>query len=263
MLAAIANSEFRRSVWAGWAVFVKSIPVIYAAPMTLKWPISGKGLLALIAAFALPSLISAAIFLVMKWPLSTVSSTLISTVGKGGSSMSIWDVFYYLVSVGWSFIPTGIYGPLGFVWIPATAGFTVVAIWLFRSETDHGLFQALLVCTLAFLIFKARITEQYALYFFSLAAVDVALWHPERKRLLIASVAVAMIYLVMNNLFLVRFLSPVYPGFGSFEGMVYSIIGSTNYTVNFLSGVAFTGLNAKYLVEIFRHRERRLSPRMV
>ena len=256
MLSAMTMSEMRRSGWTGWAIFVKSIPVVYAAPMTVHRPFKVKGVFALFVAFALPSALSAAIILAMHWSLSTVNATLVSTVGKGGPSMSIWDVFYYLVSLGVSVVPAWLYAPLGLVWIPAIVGFTLIVVWAFRTETDCGLFQALLAVTLVFLIFKARITEQYALYFFSLAAVDVALWHPERKRILLASVAVAMIYLVVNNLFLVRFFAPVYPGFGSFEAMIYSVIGSANYTVNFLFGAAFTILNIKYLVEIFRLRNR-------
>jgi len=262
MLSAMAVSEIRRAGWTGWAVFVKSIPVIYAAPMTLRRPIKLKAVVALFVAFALPSALSAATILAMHWSLSTVNATLVSTVGKGGPSMSVWDVFYYLVSLGVATVPAWLYTPLGFLWIPAIVGVTFIAVWTFRTETDCGLFQALLAITLVFLIFKARITEQYALYFFSLAAVDVALWHPERRRILLASVAIAMIYLVVNNLFLVRFLAPIYPGFGSFEAMIYSVIGSANYTVNFLSGTAFTILNIKYLVEIFRLRNRP-APMMV
>jgi hypothetical protein len=84
--------------------------------------------------------------------------------------------------------------------------------------------------------------------------VDVALWHPERRRILIATVIVAMIYLVVNNYFLVRFLSPVYPGFVNFEDALNTLAGTLRYTVNFLTGTAFTCLNVKYLVEVLRHR---------
>jgi len=254
MLAATSISEIKRPLWIGWAIFAKSIPVIYTAPMTLRRLFKAKSLSSFVLAFAFPSALSAIVFLAMHWPLSIIGATLTSTVGKGGSSMSIWDVFYYLVSLGISVVPTGLYAPLGFVWIPAMVILTVVAIRSFRTETDYGLFQALIVCTLGFLIFKARITEQYALYLFALAAVDVALWHPERKRLLFASVILAMIYLTVNNFFLVRFLSPVYPDFGGFESIVSSVIGSANYTVNFLCGVVFTCLNVKYLIEVFRAR---------
>jgi len=143
-----------------------------------------------------------------------------------------------------------VYGALGLVWIPALVIFTWIAIRRFRTETDYGLFQALIVCTLAFLIFKAQVAEQYALYLFALAAVDVTLWNPHRKRLLVATVVVAMIYLVTYNYFLVRFLSPVYPGFVVFESATYSMIGPAWYAINFLTGTAFTILNIRYLADV-------------
>jgi hypothetical protein len=99
------------------------------------------------------------------------------------------------------------------------------------------------------------VTEQYALYLFTFAAIDVALWNPKRKSLLIATMSVALIYLVMNNYFLVRFLSPIYPGFFSFESGLYLLIGPLRYAVNFLAGTAFTCLNVKYLADVMKQHE--------
>ena len=69
-------------------------------------------------------------------------------------------------------------------------------------------------------------------------------------------VAVAMIYLVVNNYFLVRFLSPVYPGFVNYESAMYSQIGAVRNAIDFLAGTAFTALNLKYLIAIFRRGSR-------
>ncbi len=250
MISATAISQLRRSFWAGLAVFAKSVPIIYCAPITLRNR-RVQELPAFLAAIGLPVALSAATFMIMGWPLSIVSTTVASTAGKGGWSMSIWSGFFYFTYLGLlPSLPPEIYGALGLVWIPALVIFTWIAIRRFRTETDHGLFQALLVCTLAFLIFKAQVAEQYALYFFALATIDVALWNPRRKRLLVATVVVAMIYLVMNNYFLIRFLSPVYPGFVEFENGMYSMIGPARYAMNFLTGTAFTILNVSYLADV-------------
>jgi hypothetical protein len=128
--------------------------------------------------------------------------------------------------------------------------FTFIAIRRFRPETDAGLFQALIVCAIAFLVFKAQVAEQYALYLFALGAVDVALWNPQRKRLLISTMIVAMLYLVTNNYFLVRFLSPIYPNFVDFESMMSLLIGPIRYSLIFVTGTLFTVLNIKYLVDV-------------
>ena len=251
MISVESIGQFRRSFWTGLSIFAKSIPIIYAAPTTLMNRKKVKGLSAFVVAIGLPATLSVATFMIMGWSLSIVSMTLASTAGKGGWSMSVWDAFSYFNYLGLlPAVPPAVYGMLGLVWIPALVIFTWIAIRRFRTETDYGLLQALIVCTLAFLIFKAQITEQYALYLFALAAVDVTLWNPQRRRHLVATVVVAMIYLVMNNYFLVRFLSPVYPGFVSFESAMYSVIGPARYAINFLTGTSFTILNVRYLADV-------------
>jgi len=251
-ISLMSQGKLRRSFWSGLAVFAKSIPIIYAAPMVLNKPARRKDAFALILTVAIPVVLSVATILVMRWPISIVGATIGSTVGKEGGSMSIWDALFYFNYLGLPTPPAQISGALGYAWIPALIVLTLVALSRFRVETDHGLVQALLVCTFAFLIFKAQITEQYALYFFWLAVIDNALWHPERKRILVAAVTVAMIYLVVNNYFLLRFLSPVYPGFINFEQTMYKQISPARYAINFAAGTAFTLLNLKYLLAVLR-----------
>ena len=263
MISAESIGQVRKSFWTGLSIFAKSVPIIYAAPTTLRNRKKIRDLSAFVASLGLPVALSAATFMIMGWPLSMVSTTLASTVGEGGSSMSIWGAFFYFNYLGLlPQVPPAVYGTLGLVWIPAMVFFTWIAIRRFRTETDYGLLQALIVCTLTFLMFKARVTEQYALYLFALAAVDVTLWNPQRKRLLVATVVVAMIYLVVNNYFLVRFLSPVYPGFVGFENAMYSLIGPARYAINFLTGTAFTILNIRYLADVLtgRPNSRNLKP---
>jgi hypothetical protein len=204
-----------------------------------------------IATVGLPAVMSLLIFVVMGWRLSTVGTTLMSTAGKGGWSMSIWSVFPFLDNL--EVLPPvlqSIYGILGLVWIPVMVLFSFIAIRRFRTETDAGLIQAMIVCVLVFLVFKAQVTEQYALYLFALGAVDVVLWNPQRKPILISTMIVALLYLVMNNYFLVRFLSPVYPNFVDFETMMYHLIGPIRYVLLFVTGTLFTLLNIKYLADI-------------
>jgi len=209
-----------------------------------------------VAAIGLPVVLSGATFIIMGWSLSTVSTTLVSTAGKGGWSMSIWTALAYFNYLGMlPPVPQNVYGTLGLVWIPAMVIFTCIAIRRFRTETDAGLFQALLVCTLVFLLFKAQVTEQYGLYLFALGAVDVVLWNPQRKRLLTATMIVAMIYLVVNNYFLARFLSPVYPNFVEFESTMNNLIGSVRNAIIFLSGTAFTVLNVAYLADVLTRKK--------
>jgi hypothetical protein len=103
--------------------------------------------------------------------------------------------------------------------------------------------------TLAFLVFKARVTEQYSIYLLALGVLDVALWNPQRKRLLTATVVTALVYLILNNYFLVRFLSPIYANYPEFENALGQI-EPIRITLLLVSGIVFTWLNVRYLISI-------------
>jgi hypothetical protein len=249
-LSVMSSTQARKVLCAGLGIFVKSIPVIYAAPSTMK---RLRDVLFAFGSIGLAGLLSLTTFIVMGWPLSIAAATLESTAFKGGWSMSAWDALAYLNYVG--FLPSFdslVSRTLGIIWIPVMIGFTWIAIKRFGTRREYGLIQSLLVCTLVFLIFKAQVTEQYALYLFALGAVDVAIWNPERRSLLLTSMFVALIYLIVNNYFLVRFLSPIYPGFVNFEGTMYNTIGPLRYAADFLAGTAFTCLNIKYLGHVLK-----------
>jgi hypothetical protein len=254
MISMMSKGLVMRAFWTGLGIFAKSVPVIYALPMavTRKRNLSG-----LVLVIALPALFSLAVFSIMGWPLSTIEPILASTAGKGGESMSAWDLFFYLNYLG--ALPTlapSVYSVLGLLWVPALIFFTLLTVRRFRVETEYGLLQSLIVVTLAFLIFKARVTEQYAIYLLALSAIDVAVWNPKRKRMLLATLAMALTYLTMNNYFLIRFLSPVYPDYTLIESALYQLIGPIRYAVNLLSGSIFTYLNARYLFTILKRPAR-------
>jgi len=156
----------------------------------------------------------------------------------------------------------GIYPPisqiayriLGFIWIPAIAAFTILAFRKLGFGTDYGLVQSMLVVTLTFLIFKARVTEQYSIYLLALSVLDVALWNPQRKRLLTATVATALFYLILNNYLLVRFLSPIYTNYPEFETSLNQI-EPIRVTLLLVSGIVFTWLNVGYLISILTSKQ--------
>ncbi len=252
LISMMSNGYVKNGLCTGLSIFAKSVPVIYAVPTTIR---QRHGSVGLLIAVGIPALFSIATFLLMSWPISTAGATLLSTVGKGGESMSVWDSFFYLNYLGiLSPLPPNVFGILGLLWIPAIIVLTVVSFRRFDLRTDHGRFQSLLVATLAFLIFKARVTEQYAIYLFALAAVDVAVWHPERKRMLLLMMGAVLVYLLSNNYLLTRFLAPVYPNFIQIETGVNESFGLFRYTVNFLSGTIFTILNVKYLITMIKRK---------
>jgi hypothetical protein len=246
MISVMSKSHMKSAFWTGVAILAKSVPIIYAVPTTIK---RARDSFDLLISVGLPAVVSFVIFMVMGWPISKISSDLLSAAGKGGESMSVWDSFVYLNYLGiLQPLNPDVYRILGFLWIPAVLVFTFVAFRKFRFETDYGLIQSLIVVTLAFLIFKGRVTEQYAIYLLALSAIDVAVWNPKRKNMLLLTMFVALVYLVSNNYFLIRFLSPIYPNFAEVELTLYHLIGPIRYAVNFLSGGTFTYLNVRYLI---------------
>jgi Gpi18-like mannosyltransferase len=243
-----SSREIERGVWAGLATFAKSIPVIFAIPLIIA---NRKGIAGLLAALALPTFTSLLVFVVMRWPLPTVFGTLASTLEKGGETMSWWDSFYYCTYL--RILPSltpQVYGILGIFWIPALAFMTTVAAKKFGFKSDYALVQSLLVVTLTFLLFKARVTEQYAIYLLALSVIDVGLWHPERKPLLLLSTVTALAFLISNNFFLIRFLSPVDAQALVIEAQLSQLIGPIRSAVNFILGTAFSVLNATYLTRL-------------
>ncbi|HYW00261.1 MAG TPA: hypothetical protein VE862_02260, partial [Candidatus Acidoferrum sp.] len=116
IISASSIGQARRAFWTGLAIFVKSVPIIFAAPMTIRNLKSIKEFCGFVAAIGLPVFLSIATFIIMGWPLSTVSTTLVSTAGKGGWSMSLWAVLPYLNYLG--MLPPALqnlYGLLGLV----------------------------------------------------------------------------------------------------------------------------------------------------
>jgi len=249
LIAIITNGYVKRSFWIGVGIFTKSLALIYAIPATIRKPRTWWGLA---IAVGLPALATILTLVGMGWSISIATTTLASTVVKGGGSMSVWDAFYYLNYLQiMPILPTELANILGFVWVPAIIAFTVVAFRKFGFETEHGLVQSMLIVTLVFLIFKARVTEQYAIYLLALAVVDVALWNPKRKPLLVATMVTALFFLLVNNYFLVRFLAPVYPDYVKIEQGL-SQIEPLRLALLFASGTIFTCLNLTYLIGIMK-----------
>jgi hypothetical protein len=256
MVSLTAPSQIKKGILAGLATFSKSLPIIYSIPLTLG---KIKDLRGLIVAIGLPAIASFAIFAIAGWPISLADSTLGSTIGKGGESMSVWDASVYLNSIG--IIPPlapGTFRILGLLWIPALIAFTVIAVKKYRFDADYGVLQSLLIVTLAFMIFKARVTEQYAIYLLALSALDVGIWNPERRKLLILTTITALAFLISNNFFLIRFASPTYPQAMVIESQLSQSIGSIRLAANFILGTVFSTLNIGYLIVILRQRGRQI-----
>ncbi len=253
VIALDARREAARSALEGLAIWIKSIPLVFAVPLAF----SGQNKVRNLAiAVGFPAVATLATFGILHWPLNTAVATLNSTVTKGGQSLSAMGVFYYLSQ--FNTIPqvsTTAAAILGYVWIPAE----LVAVYLgyrwYGFTTRKGLVQSLLICAIFFDLFKSQVNEQYSIYVLALALIDLS-WNPSRKWLYVSITSAVMVFLLVNNVFLVRFTAPVYPDWSSTETVLSSMMGEWKLVVESLSAAAFAILNMVYFAYIYGARGR-------
>jgi hypothetical protein len=252
LLALTARPGTYRGVWAGLATFAKSIPVIYAIPLS----IGPKQIRNLALAIGIPVVATLAIVWLMGWSFSIFGTTMQSTLSTGRQSLSAWEVMFYLNSVGW--VPnsalTFYYQWGGYIWIVAVAIATVLSYRWFGFDTERGIIQSMLLITVTFLVLRGQVNEQYALYLYALALIDIALWSPQRRKLLFASVAAVLLYHVTNDLLLIRYVAPVYPHVLTIEANLINAINPERNFLLFFWAMAFWLLNAYYFVVLRRER---------
>ncbi len=76
-------------------------------------------------------------------------------------------------------------------------------------------------------------------------------------RLFYAVTVVVAAAILTNNLLLIRFLSPVYPGALQFEANLISSTGQLRNVLLYIEGLAFSGLNVWYLAALIKERRPR------
>ena len=257
MLALLAPAGRARSAWDALATFAKSIPVIFILPLSYarenRWANFA-------IALGLPVVSTAAIVFLAGWPVTgqqyTVIGTLANTLQVYGFPLSLWGTWVFLNTLNvisdstfQSVIGWGVY-----LWIPAVVLASVAARRWFGSGTDRSVVQSLLVIVLTFLLVRGQVNEQYSIYLLALLLIDASLWSPKRMRLFYAVSGVVIAAIVTNNLLLIRFLSPVYPGALQLEASLIASTGQLRNVLLYLEGLAFSGLNVWYLAALIKER---------
>jgi len=256
VLALTARPGAYRGVWAGLATFAKSIPLIYAIPL------SGgpKPLRNLALAIGIPVVASLLVLWITGWPVSVFGTTLQSTLSKGGLSLSLWEVLTYLNAVG--AVPNsalGAYSASGYVWIAGVGLATVLGYKWFGFDTERGVVQSMLLITLAFLLLRGQVNEQYFVYLFGLMLIDVAMWSPQRRGLFLISLVLILMVTVTNDVLLLRFLSPVYPHALVIEANIIAAINPERNALLFLEAMSLCLVNVYYFFGLSKERHSRTA----
>ncbi|MDA4116278.1 MAG: hypothetical protein OK442_06965 [Thaumarchaeota archaeon] len=260
MAALLAPAGRARSAWDGLAAFVKSIPVIFVLPLSYSRENRWRNFA---IALGLPVLLTAIIVYLAGWPAITqqynVVTTLLNTLQVYGFPLSLWGTWVFLHTMNLISDATfqGVIGWGVYLWIPAVTAASIAASRWFGSDTARGLVQSLLFTTLAFLLVRGQVNEQYSVYLLALLLIDAALWNPKRMRLFYAVSVVVVAAIVTNNLLLIRFVSPVYPNALQVEANLISSINELRNVLLYLEGLAFSGLNLWYLAALIKERRPR------
>ncbi|MEM0129652.1 MAG: hypothetical protein QXG65_05790 [Thermoplasmata archaeon] len=207
--ALLARDAILRNVLYGWGIFVKWITFIFL-PLELFAERGARRLAALVGV-AIPVAATFAIFALLGWGVTNLLAASVSQTHGGGGGMSWVGILtsgplYPALSA----VP-GLYPVLSYLWVPGIvlAGYAG-ARWVRRGE-PRTLLRPVLFVTVAFLLLRWGLYEQYMVYLFALMILDIAVGHPGRRRLLRALTVAASAYLVVNNDFLLRFLTPIDP----------------------------------------------------
>jgi hypothetical protein len=256
VLALTARPGAYRGVWAGLATFAKSIPLIYTIPLS-----SGpKPLRNFALALGTPVVASLLALWLTGWSVSVFGTTLQSTLAKGGLSLSLWEVLSYLNTVG--VLPTsalGAYSLSGYVWIAGVGVATLLGYKWFGYDTERGVVQSMLLITLAFLLLRGQVNEQYFVYLFGLMLIDVAMWSPQRRGLFFVSLALILSVTVTNDVLLLRFLSPVYPHALVIEANIIAAINPERNALLFLEAMGICLVNIYYFFTLSKERHSRTA----
>jgi hypothetical protein len=254
VLALTVRPGAYRGIWSGLATFAKSIPVIYAIPLS-RGP---KPLRTIALAVGIPVLASLLAIWLMGWSFSIFGATEQNVVARGGASLSLWEALFGLNELG--VLPSsvlGIYAYAGYVWIAGVVAVTLLSYKWFGFDTERGVIRSLLLITLTFLLLKGQVNEQYSLYLFPLLLIDVSMWSPQRKKLLFASVALVFLEVLTNDFLFVRFLAPVYPHADLIEFNLIFPVSAQREVLLFVERMGFCALNVYYFWALCKERHTR------
>jgi hypothetical protein len=261
VLALTARPGAYRGMWEGLAIFAKSLPVIFIFPL-VRGP---RPLRNFALALGIPVAASLLVVYFTGWSFSIFGATMQSTLGTSRLSLSVFNVPFYLNLIG--VIPNSslnsIFPWAGYIWIVAVGVATILAYRWFGFDSERGIVQSLILITLTFLVLRGVVNEQYSLYLFALALIDVAMWSPRRWKLFLALLTVLLMFHLTNDVLLIRYLTPAYPQAFTIEANIIAANNSLRFALLFLEGVAFWMLNTYYFFSLYRERHVRTEDAVV
>lgn len=217
------------SLLLGLAIYLKLMPIIFL-PLFLLRPgsMTRRGTFTAVS-LAVPAVGTLMPFLVLGWSFSGI----FSAVSYQGALPTLGGIGFFN---GLSLIVTNgsvLTQVLGWVWLPILVG-----SYAFAYYRKLGLVEALLTTVLLFCIFRSVVPEQWALY---PIAFLLLLYDDWSRPHMWAVAGIATAYLLVNNLLLVRFLSPIASGAFAWDVFVdnISVFAIFRYALMFIISTLF------------------------
>ncbi|HTT34769.1 MAG TPA: hypothetical protein VMH78_02730 [Thermoplasmata archaeon] len=255
----LARRSWGRVASHGWGIFVKWVTAIFL-PLE-AFAARGLRRAEFLLGLAIPAVATVAVFVVFGWGFTNVVAASTSQSRGGGGGMNWVGVLTSPPINPFLAAHPAVGFALSYLWVPAV----LLAGWLgarwMATGRPEAVLRAMILVTLAFLLFRWGLYEQYMLYLFVLLWLDILLFHPDRGSLWRWTNAVAWAYLLINNDLAIRFLSPLSPSVTAFTD---TLDASPAYgTVRVYAGIAvailMTVLLAR-LVLVYLRDERSADP---
>ena len=220
------------AVALGLAIFLKTIPVIALPVFLLKLaPGSRQRLGYAGVSLAIPALGTVTPIFLLDWGFRGIVQNFSYQVDNTGSGAFgvIGSLFQFYQLHGIAHTITGL------LWIPAT-----ILSYLYIYKRNLSLTQSLLIAFLAFSVTRVFLPEQWTLY---PAALLITMIDQKQMTHFLGLTLTATIFLVINNTWLIPFLTPISVSF-----YYYSPFGNA-FPYSLATNAALLALSCLYLVE--------------
>ena len=250
----LARRAVASSVAESVAIFLKAIPVIFLPPLAWSQRSTGRRLAYLVLALALAAVLTLAPYLYFRsWSLPSILGAGTSAVSVPANSLNYWVIAYVLY--GYSLLPSyadTLVNVMGYAWVVAL----VLAYFFCLRKTGEITLQYLVLAlqfsTIVFFLTRIGVAEQYVIYFLGFGILEKYLVGGDRWKLFTGVWVSAMGFLLANNTYMVRFLSPLSLDFTNLDVTLSSgVLGELRYSLMILTALSFTLFCIFYLKSLY------------
>jgi hypothetical protein len=252
----VTQQTAKSSLLEAVGIILKGIPVIFLPVLALSQNSALRKWMYLVIGVGLTvgfTLLPYAVF--SNWNLAALGGTGTDIVNKTGNSVNYWIIPYFLSNLLLYNVSSGVLNLFGYLWIPALAvSYFVCYRFLKRAGvTLDGLVLCMLLTTLVLFLTRTRINEQYVIYFLGLGLADVFSTGRRRIRAFHGVWISTSIYLVANNVYMVRFAEPISTYYLDLESSLLSgVAGELRLYLMLAAGLAFTYFCLVYVISVYR-----------